>query len=227
MKLSDFDKIVCLAVDRRKDTDWSRVQQLVESRGGHVDFYVVGDGKLLPKTEYDRINTEVPSYFCGFPNSFQAFRAFQDIVHRSFAAGIRNILLLEDDVDFTEDFDRVLATVSDQLARNSLVWDVLYLGANHSFSPTYEVSENILRVAGSLCFHAIALSDRVFPSILEWQPTHPIDLVAARMLHNHFACYSVWPNIAVQRAGFSNVEGRYRDYSDFLLSRGNPFYSKK
>lgn len=224
MKLADFDKIVCLAVDKRKDY-WRHIEKEVKERGASVDFFVVGDGKLLPLAMYDRINREAPSSFQGFPNSYNAFCSYQTIVHRSFAAGLRNILLLEDDAEFFSDLDTVLESAGEQMKRGGIEWDVLHLGANHSWSATYEVSPNLLRIHGSLCWHAVALNESVFPEIMGWQPTLPIDLMAARMLHPTYKCFSLWPSVVIQKAGTSEVEGRFRNYAEYWVNKGNPCYS--
>lgn len=226
MKLSDFDKIVCTAVDKRK-SEWPIIDEEVRSRGGTVDFFVVGDGNILPRDEYDFINEAVPSTFCGDGRHYNFFRSFQHNIHKGYAAGLRNILFLEDDAKFLPEFDTVLAAAGRQLDELGLSdkWDLLYLGANHTWSATYEISPNLLRLAGSFCTHALLVSERIFPTILTLQPTHAIDLVFARMLHSTHKCFAVWPNIVIQKAGRSVIEDKPCDHEHYFACKGNPHYS--
>lgn len=209
-----------MGIDRRCQ-DWPRITEIVEGKRGKLHWYVAGDGSN-PNLKYDRIDpTEIPKTWRGYPNSYKAYLCFRDIIKRAKAENLQSILILEDDIQVTEDFDNVLNLALMQMKMDSRRWDMLYLGANHTWSKTYEVSPNLLKLNGSVCWHAIGLQKTVFDAILNLPMQYPIDAEAAT-LHNYYDCYAVWPSIVIQRPGFSEVEGRVRDYSEFWSCKGNP-----
>lgn len=220
--LSYFDQIVCLNIDKRYG-ERERIEREVGKQGGIVEFFLAGDGNRRPIEEYDQIDDPVvPATFNGFPNSYNAFKCFQRIIHRAYYAKIKNVLILEDDVEFTPNTSYILERALKQV-QSVAAWDMLYLGANHSWSVTEAYDRNILKLNNSVCWHAVAIDERLFPKILDWVPLKPIDAMAAS-IQPYYNCYAVWPNIAIQRPGRSEVEQRDRDYSEFWSCPGNPCF---
>lgn len=226
MDLNDlFDEIFVLNVDRRAK-EFTRIESMVHDAGWtrSINRFIVGKGEVLPEDEYSRIDDAGPSRkwcesgYANLPNSYHAFKAFQAIITKAYGMGLRTILLLEDDAQFTPNFKEVLEKAGEESC-SVPQWDMLYLGANHTWNRTVEVSPHLLRLFGSLCWHAVGLKCSVFPTIINWTPDKPIDL-KAQELHNQFNCYSVWPSIATQRPGYSYVEGRERNYDEFFISKG-------
>jgi hypothetical protein len=220
-----FDEIVVLNVDRRAK-EFARIEQMVHDVGWtrNINRFVVGKGDVLPEDEYSRIDEAGTSNkwndngFSHLPNSYHAFKSFQAIVGKAYTDKLNSILILEDDCQFTPNFKEVLEKAEEGIA-NAAPWDMLYLGANHTWNTTEELSNNLLKLSGSLCWHAVGLSKNVFPTILTWQADKPIDL-KAQMLHRYCNCYAVWPSIATQKPGYSYVEGRDRNYDEFFESKG-------
>lgn len=226
-----IDKIVILTVDKRYIENgrnflrWKARSKL--HNFNNIYEYVCGKGK--EDIEYNRIDPpedEIPDYWKNGPfgkltNSYCAFLCFQDIIRQAKKEERENILILEDDFEFTDNFDDIYVKAISQL-NNLPPWDMLYFGANHTWSPTKQWSENILRLYGSLCWHAVLLKNTVFDEILSWRADEPIDKKAADILHPQYSCLAIWPSIIVQKAGFSNVEGRHRSYLEFFESKGCP-----
>ncbi len=212
-----FDKTVCLLIDKR----WKNRDVLAadaKKHGFDVEFFLAGDGKTLPTENYDHLDIAPPAMRFGYaawvnrPNSYNAFLCFRKIITNALANGFESLLLLEDDAYFLDNFDEVFAKAKAQLPAD---WDMFYLGANHAFSPTKQISENILRLNGSGCFHGVGLRKSVFQAILDLPIVAPIDGVTARQLHPKFNCYACWPNIIWTTPGFSHCEGSNVDYSHF------------
>jgi len=221
-RLADFDRVVILSIDRRQSL-WPELElQLTAAGIKNFSRFVAGDGKLLPASFYNHIDPDsVPSAFSGFANSYKAFLCFQRIIHSAHAAGADNVLIFEDDAELTTNANAIFEKTAADLIRLGLDWDLLYLGANHSWATTYQLTPNLLRLAGSFCFHAIAIHRTVFDQILSWSPQFPIDLMAGRV-HMRNRSFATWPSIAIQKPGFSHVEGRERDYSEYWACQGNP-----
>lgn len=227
----NIDKIVILTVDKRYVENgrnflrWKARSKL--SNFNNIYEYVCGKGK--EDVEYKRIDPsedEIPNCWKNGPfgnltNSYCAFLCFQDIIKQAKKENRQNILILEDDFEFTENFSEVFNKASKQL-ESLPSWDMLYFGANHSWSPTKQWSDNILKLYGSLCWHSVLLKNTVFDEILSWTPIMPIDTMAAKVLHPKYTCLAIWPSIIVQKPGYSNVEGKVRDYSEFWSCKGNP-----
>lgn len=218
-----FDRAVCLNVDKRPGAR-DRVRSEFAPHGIDVACFLAGDGKTAPGP-YDHIDV-VPPPRSGYPawatrpNSYNAFLCFRKIVARARDAGIGTLLLLEDDVTLLPEFGHVLAAAWAQLHRHDPDWHMLYLGANHTFSPTAEVAPNLLRLCGSGCFHAVVLRDSVFADVLSLPLEGPIDGVCGRRLHPVRGCYAVWPNVAVTLPGYSHCEGHDVDYTNYFLAKG-------
>jgi GR25 family glycosyltransferase involved in LPS biosynthesis len=221
--LGYFDRCVVLNVDKRIERQASLRANLERLGAKDIRFFIVGDGQLLPLKEYDRINLPtseawVRGPFAALSNSYNAFLSYQDIIKQAKEDGLKNICLFEDDVEFKDNFDAVFNRGVSLIEMLQLKWNMLYLGANHTWAKTEEIAHNLLRVNGSVCWHAIAINAKVFDKILAWEPDRPID-DKAKELHNS-STYALWPNCAIQQPGFSNVEGKYRDYSEFWSNKG-------
>jgi hypothetical protein len=228
MNINDFDKVYILQVDKRYEQRHRLIKMLINAR--------VQDDKWRPficqsypyksilKLDDKFSFVDPPPQDCppfgGTYPSYCAFRAYQAIIKEAKQKNYLSILILEDDCQFTANFTEVL----DKVKLSQGDWDLLYLGANHSWSPTWQVQENLLKIRGSVCWHAIGLYYSIYDVFLNCKPSAPIDLQATRLVHNNplYECYAVWPSVAIQLPGFSHVEGRIRDYSEFWGCKGNP-----
>lgn len=224
-----FEKIVCLNLDHRL-SDGERLERLFRFTGVPFERFVVGKGTLLTPRMYSRVDEpHVSSLWAAgqyrhLPNSYHAFAAYQHIIQNAYARGTRSVLLLEDDADLAspDTFERDLAAIEAEITRQDLQCDMLYLGCNHTWSTTIQVAPNLLKTLGGVCFHAVILRESVFKDILDFVPIKPIDTTVAERLHTKYNCLAAWPNLVIQKPGYSHVEGKNRDYSDFWACKGNP-----
>jgi len=225
--INPFNLIVCLTLDKRvQDGCIGRISFAFHKFGWKVNFFICGDGKTLTKYSYDRVDTTPPKGRVGYPafvtrpNSWNAFACFKQIIEQAKKDQIETLLLLEDDVELTDNFSETLSLAQSQINENLVDWDMLYLGANHTWARTKQVSENLLKVNGSGCFHAVGLRSTVYDAILDLPMTRPIDGLVGEKLHKRFNCYAVWPNIALQQSGYSYCEGNTTNYGHFWGNKG-------
>lgn len=223
--LSYFDKTVVLNVDKRYKSQEYISSELNRHGVKNLSFFVVGDGQILEKDKYDKVN-EQPSTawlnggFSKLHNSYNAFLSYKDIIKQAKSEGVKNLLLFEDDIEFRANSEALLHITLNMFIKNMLpAFDLLYLGANHTWAKTKIITPNILQVFGSVCWHAIAVNERLFDEILTWPIEKPID-DKAKELHWKYNCYAIWPSIVIQKPGFSNVEGRFVDYSQYWSNIG-------
>ena len=224
--LKFFDKIVCLSVDKRA-AQWEEVDKQFAQYGGQVEHFVAGDGQILPKDKYDHIDDPNPPRRVGFgswsslPNSYNAFSCFKKIIFKAIDDKLENILICEDDVKLSDKFAEVFPKSIQQLQDLNLKWDMFYLGANHTWAPTQEVSPNLLKLNGSLCWHCVGIRNTLFEKILQLPQKAPIDFITANSFHPKYNCYAVWPNIAFQKEGWSYCQHSRQSYYNFLKNKGN------
>lgn len=221
-----FEKVHCLLLDKRLEQGHDeRIEEEFAKYDIPVKFFVAGNGSL-PGVTYDWIDVEMPQNQRGYPafvkrpNSFNAFMCFKQIVSLAQEENVNTLLILEDDVTLTDDFEDTLLRAWDQLNRHDSAWEMFYLGANHTWCPTFQVDENLLRLNGSGCWHAVCLHRRVFDRILALPVVNPIDNVAARLIHPRGHSYSCWGSIAQPLAGYSYCEANWVDYRDFFKNKG-------
>lgn len=213
-------RAVCLSIEARADRR-GPIQEDFGRYGISVEFFRAGpDGDDL-----DRKDTEPPPRI-GYPawvrrpNSWNAFCCFLQIIQKAKKEGVQNLLILEDDAFTTEDFLHVYLKARQDVEQADPDWQMLYLGANHTFARTEMVTRNLLRLNGSGCWHAVLLNRRAFDPVLNLPQTGPIDGVVGREMHPRGHCYAVWPNIVLTRPGYSYCEGRDVNYDEFWSNRG-------
>jgi GR25 family glycosyltransferase involved in LPS biosynthesis len=177
-----FDKAICINLDHRTDR-WELAQKEFETFGIEVE-------------RFSAITDENPMK--GIHMSYQ--KIFQKY------AG-RQILVLEDDVHFTRSYPALLEAYSD-LPDD---WYMLYLGGNAT--QTLKRAGNWLYQAkGVVTTHAILYSAEMtawlaenmeIPDVVDRANT--IDVWFAQKIQHQFPAYIVYPQIAEQRFGYSDI----------------------
>lgn len=212
------DHAVCLSVDTRFGAEWPRVCNLFAGRVGSLDAQVNGEGDALPRAAYQFLHGPIPGTWRAAPNAYWCYRGILEIVRTAKAAGWSEVLVVEDDCDLAADFDNVVTKARGQL--NGITPDILYYGANHVDATTLAVGPNVLRVEGSYTTHCVQVRRTAYDAILALTPDDAIDWQFAKKIHPRFGCYAVWPNVAVQRPGYSTILGRHADYTECWQTRG-------
>jgi GR25 family glycosyltransferase involved in LPS biosynthesis len=133
----------------------------------------------------------------------------QEIITKSYTCGLDRILILEDDVQFVSDFAEQYKAMKSQIPSD---WSLLYFGGNE-MGMQEKVSENILKINHMLMTHAVGIHHTAYApllSLLQSSDT-PVDVVYAMLQKTH-PCYAFYPYLAWQRAGWSDIEMRFRIY---------------
>jgi hypothetical protein len=219
--LDIFDRVQCLAVDYRYH-ELSELREWFADRDIELDIFLTGKGEVLPSYFYKRIDDPFP-----LTNSQRCYINHKAMIRAAKEAGLKNILLLEDDVVFLDGFDDLFDAAMDDLHELGLNWDLLYLGSNHTWAKTEVVSSRLLRLhGGTYCCHAMAVNHTLFDTILElpMQPG-PMDWHLAHQIQPdpRFKCYALWPNLAIQKPGFSTLNNCDMDYTQYWGAKGEPY----
>lgn len=167
----------------------------------------------LAEAEFKRVGIEVQRFY-SIPDKapYLSFCLSQKAIIEDIAKReLQTALVLEDDCIFSnfENLDNYMA----QLPKN---WDIFYLGANVTDSKPKRISDNIFKIRHAWTSHAIAYKLGAVKMInQEYSPqVHGMydDWLSRNILPklNAFVCI---PMIARQRAGYSDLWGKWADYT--------------
>jgi len=219
-KLSDFEKVQCLCLDRRID-QVLKLEPQWESRGIKVERFMTGDGKMLGANEYSLVDEP------GRSGRYKCYFNFMEMIGRAEEDGLKNILLLEDDCRLLDGFDSLFEYTMAYMNENGIKWDLLYLGANHTWAKTEEIAPTLLKCwGGTYTTHAFALNNEhsdMFKAFRKQNYDYeqvPIDLMMATDIQPNYNCYALWPNLAIQEPGYSHINNSQADYTDYFQSKG-------
>jgi len=191
----------------------------------NIDFEV----KIINlKTRPERLSKTIDELHKIDVTCCQAFPAFigESIgtkkSHLACLKGEGPLLILEDDAVFEPG---ALDTMKRAISQLPDDWDMLWLGANVK-APATRYSKNLFHVThGVHATHSILYSAKgreAAPRLYsqdasEYGSTsfdHWLFIKGLGMMN----CYVVWPMIAFQRAGFSDIRLAYKDYREEMLN---------
>ncbi len=193
-----FDRICCINLDKRSDR-WSKCEE--EFKGIGVDV--------------ERLSA------CFGENNHLAFNQSQ---YKALGTAGYRTLILEDDVVF-----RGYNHLPNALGELPEDWDIIFLGANLlgieglTFKPPTRYSEHLFTVNDAWQTHAVGYSKKMVEWILaNFNPNEfPIydEWLRVNVLPK-FKCFIVAPQVALQRADYSDIWSTHADYTS-CFSRGN------
>lgn len=136
---------------------------------------------------------------------------------------LKNVLIFEDDVKF---IDSIVCNTFNQLPFD---WELCYLGAN-LHSSLYRYSENLFTINNAFSTHAIAYNHTIYDKIIDKYNDIEIldnysdiyDVWLSKNIQPNNKSYIIYPLVAVQEKGYSDIEKNYIDYS-FIVDRYKKF----
>jgi GR25 family glycosyltransferase involved in LPS biosynthesis len=127
--------------------------------------------------------------------------------------GFNNILILEDDVIFNENFEILFNNYISQVPDE---WDMLYLSGNHNEHVGFTknmISDNVIKCYMTYSTHSFAIKSTVYDLIISYltnNQTKPVDVLYTN-IQKMCNAYSLWPGLTTQRVGFSDIENKFVD----------------
>jgi hypothetical protein len=223
-----IEKAICLCLDKRKD-EWEDLERQCNAKGIEFEKFIVGDGDILDKDLYDRIDTndaDTSGWDYGNDTTkirhYNAFMSHMEIFKKAKKQGLKRFLLLEDDAYFTGRFEDVFSKLDEQIENlQDLEFDMLFLGwwigeADDAWNETVErlyndhgtvgigtVSEAHFTCGG---MHGVIINDTMIDKLLELEAKNPIDSQLNSELHKEMNTYYVIPKIIHDKGIFSNCE---------------------
>jgi hypothetical protein len=194
-----FDHIYCINLDRRSDR-WEECVKIFDKHNLSVERFSAIDGntinnptKLLPG-EYGILSTHI------------------ELIKDAKNKGYKNILILEDDVEFIDNLNEMFDSIKEQIPND---WVMLYLSGNH-VGGSLQISENVFQIFHSFAIHSFAIKSELFDLIINGLPRYKkaVDVFYAE-LQSLFPSYVIRPHLSWQRENFSDIQGGIMNY-DFL-----------
>jgi GR25 family glycosyltransferase involved in LPS biosynthesis len=132
----------------------------------------------------------------------------------------KSVFIFEDDAKLINNFDEIIPNALDEL--NTTKWDCLYMGANiYGKHPTYQVSDHLGKLSYAQSTVAYGVNINFIEQLLKMIPLDriiPIDMIYTSIVPNVNAYITV-PMTAVQRKGYSDIEGQEVEYETYLEKR--------
>lgn len=126
----------------------------------------------------------------------------------------KNILIIEDDCEFVENFNQKLEDYINSIPSD---WDMIYFGANHNYhigGQTLKVNDKCIKLNHSYSAHCVLLKKVVFDELINNLKNFNIenDVMLAK-LQKKYNAYSSSETLTTQIQSFSNIENKIVNYN--------------
>lgn len=196
MTFADFDMIWCINLERRVDRR-DRFLKHITDIG--IEDYV----KMF--NAIDKTNESNGSLGC--------LLSHYEIYRLSLSAGYKNVLILEDDVEFALDVCDRFAEWSKEIPSD---WEMIYFGGNHNSLEKDFVSEHVHRLKKTYTTHCYAITNHAMSVIRDYIDSctaEPIDVILAKFQSDNGKSYGIYPHLAWQISDYSDIEGVNVNYN--------------
>jgi len=198
-----FDKTFCINLDRRKDRWEECLTEFNKYNLLDIERFTAIDGNNLPQVKSGFVT----------PSRLALVLTNIDILEKAIQNNYESILILEDDVEFTNEVNKI----SEYFKFLPEDWDMLYFGGNHNqhmgIAPPKIINEKVCKLHHTFSTHCVAINKRAFTTILNRlkKRDNALDVIYVE-LQSTLNAYSFYPMIATQRVSFSDIENRVTDY---------------
>ena len=191
-----FDKIFCINLDRRPDR-WEASLREFEKHRLTVERFPAVDGRAL------KIKTRL------LPGEVGVVLSHKELLQHAKAQGYQKILILEDDIEFSDTFTQDWDNWSNEIPH---YWEMLYLGGNLVGWSPEKVTRHVFKGKHLYAIHALGLTARTFDYWLgHINNDEQIDLTYAKHSVN-FDAFLMVPRMAFQRDDFSDIQNEPSRY---------------
>ena len=196
-----FDKIYCINLNRREDRWNETLEELKKwglsdsvSRYSAIDGNTLNNDTVINNGELGILTTHI------------------NIITEAKENNYNNILILEDDIEFTKEIENI----DEYMSLVPSDWDMLYFGGNHNKHIGKEINllnEKIIKLNETYGIHCVVINNTVYDLILNLitKRNKPIDVYYAD-IQKSYNCYGFNPSIALQRESFSDIQNKNVNY---------------
>lgn len=196
-----FDAIYCINLDKRHDR-WERVSK--SFKNNNIDVI------RFPAIEHK-------------DGRIGCIKSHVEILKIAKERNLKNVLIFEDDVVF------INSVVDNTFEQLPIDWEMCYIGANiHTNLIKY--SDNLFTIKQAFSTHAIAYNNTIFDFIInKYDNIEKLDNYAdiydvwlSNNIQQRNKSYIIYPLVAIQEKGYSDIEHNFIDYS-FIVDRYKNF----
>lgn len=213
----NVDKIFIINLDHRQDR-WSRcVEEMKKWRITNYErFSAIKPNikDLEPKLYSNLVSPHrgKPRYICA---AMGCKMSHYEIIKLSKARGYKQILILEDDVEFKDGWKDILEYAMGELPEE---WHMLYLSGNHREKPTDVGRRHLKKVTNTLTTHSYILNHTIFDTLLNqmMEISAEIDNVYTLVQSQLYKSFTVHPGITTQAVSHSDVLDRTTNYKNVI-----------
>lgn len=206
-----FDKVYCINLDRRPDR-WEKSIKEFEKHNIEAERFTAQDGQLL------NIDFDKP-----YKGELGGTISHLNVIKEAKRLNLKNVLILEDDVEFINDFNKVFKEKYNYIPND---WDSLYFGGNHT-GGIQKINPFIGKIFRTYAIHAYAVKNTIYDIIIEYleykveqtlksKTKLPVSVAADYFIadlqpSNNF--YAFNPPLAYQKIGYSDLQQTVVNYS--------------
>lgn len=140
--------------------------------------------------------------------------------------GHKQILVFEDDAEIVVSKDLFHITMNSVIDNLPEMWIMCFLGNQVTGKFTHRYHPNILSATKMFSTHAAIYSERGMRECLSQGFDYPIDNYFVEKIEPMRASYTIYPMLASQREGFSNIYGNKINWKPFIEGSYNQKYSE-
>lgn len=191
-----FDQAFCINLDKRPDR-WKLSQKQFKNIGIEVERVAAVDGFQEPPASIR-------------PGEVGCLKSHLSVFEMAKERGLKSFLMLEDDIEFAEDFNNKFNEIEPQIPS----YEMLYFGSNPHSGERIEFSKNLNRITYTFSAHCVIFKESCYDDIisaLRGPMLNAVDVVYGRNQVVHTA-YCVKPALAWQRKDFSDINQEVVDY---------------
>jgi GR25 family glycosyltransferase involved in LPS biosynthesis len=206
-----FDHIYCINLSKRKDR-WEQANLEFKKHNIEVERISGIDGKQIDLSNI-KYSKHAEPYFS--PGTAGCAMSFVSIFRDAKEKGYKTFLVLEDDVEFVDNFNQLFFQYLEQVPAN---WKLLYTSGNHRGKQYIKsVSENVIQVKNTLCAHFLGINAEILDDVINETSKYkmPCDWHLAEIQRRHPA-YCIIPPLTWQREGYSDNEDKHMNYDQYL-----------
>jgi GR25 family glycosyltransferase involved in LPS biosynthesis len=198
-----FDQVFCINLDKRKDRWTETVTELKKwDLFNGVNRFIGIDGSELT---YDKTKFRVNSGELGL------LKTHIKLLQIAKTKKYKNILILEDDIEFTEE----IKNLEKYMSQVPSDWDILYFGGNHNIhegEKINKINDNVIKCSRTYTTHCIVLRNTIYDKCLNLIKgcDKPVDMYYSD-LQKELNVYSLYPSVALQRVSYSDIQNKIED----------------
>jgi glycosyl transferase family 25 len=222
-----FEKIFCINLDERKDR-WEKCLENFDK------LEILHKVERFPGIKFTHNDEKYKKFLGRAGCSLSHFEILKNAKNNN----LSNYLVLEDDFELAFEPKIILNNLDESIKEMPEDWDIFYLGGNldnsYNIDPISKYSNHLFKLNSCHTTHSFAVNNRFYDlflknapdvkSIFNWvNDNEVIDVFLSKKILRNNNCFISNPMLFVQAASFSDIEGGFYDYRNWLKNNFEHF----